>query len=66
MKLTPHLARERIVSIWLNRPADQRSMRHTEPFITELERDEPILLAQLRSVNHYQMVMELVRRLTVN
>jgi hypothetical protein len=66
MRLNPLLARERIVSIWLNRPENERSMRHTEPFITELERDDPILLGQLRSVNHYQTVMELIRPLIVD
>ena len=66
MHLTPHLPRQRIVAIWLSRPADQRTMRLTEPFISELERDEPVLLGQLRSVNHYQTVMELIRRLTTD
>lgn len=66
MHLPPHLAREKIVSIWLSRPADKRTMRLAEPFITKLERDEPVLLGQLRSVNHYQTVMDLIRRLTTD
>jgi hypothetical protein len=38
-------------------------MRHTEPFITALERDERGLLGQLQSANHYQAVMDLIRPL---
>lgn len=66
MNLTSHHARERVVAVWLRRPPEARMMKHTEPFITELERDEGALLSQLRCVNHYQTVMALIRPLTTD
>lgn len=66
MSNSPHLARERITAIWLCRPPEARTMKHTEPFITELERNHPGLLSQLRAPNHYQMVMTLIRFLTTD
>lgn len=64
MKQSPRLARERIVALWLCRPPEARMMKHTEPFITLLERDQPGLLSQLRTPNAYQTVMALIRFLT--
>jgi hypothetical protein len=66
MNAAHHLARERIVAIWLNRPREERTTKHTEPFITELERGEKALLSQLRCVNHYQTIMGLIRSLTTD